>query len=340
MPISPLAALRDPDTNEVLRNFDGRMRRNYRVSCSQCATYLDTENPRTPEALSTLNTRLDATFRWHSGGRRWVSRCRECERAARNAAPRAARRSATAQDVINETRNFGVELECRFPRHVTHTTIRHALGMNRLNEWRVTGDGSIRGHGYEIVSPVLSGDDGIEQVRRACRVLRELGASVDRSCGTHVHHEITDLSKEAVNRFAKAWASNQHLIDGLVAPSRRGAVNPTYCASFTLADAERVCEIDDLRRFARDRYKTLNFSSYGRYGTVEVRQHQGTLDAEKITSWVRFAQAFIATAAERDVRRNENVVSFLGAFRNKLDATAKTFLLGRAVEFAAVPVTS
>ena len=71
----------------------------------------------------------------------------------------------------------------------------------------------------------------------------------------------------------------------------------------------------------------------------EIRQHQGTCDPEKIVSWVRFGQGLIDAAAEGVVvERSTRMRDFLGAIGERLDETARTFLLGRTVEFGAVAV--
>jgi gamma-glutamyl:cysteine ligase YbdK (ATP-grasp superfamily) len=41
---------------------------------------------------------------------------------------------------------------------------------------------------------------------------------------------------------------------------------------------------------------SLNVSCFSQYGTVEVRQHEATLDAEEIMSWIAYGQAIIDAA--------------------------------------------
>lgn len=238
-------------------------------------------------------------------------------------------------------RTFGVELELIFPSGHNRGTITAALEAEGVTGWRVKSDGSLSGgNGWEVVSPVLSGEQGIETVRKACRVLTRLGAKPNRSCGLHVHHGARDLTVAAVKALARTWHANQGIIDGLVSPSRRGANSSYYCRPLSSTDLTRIESIRDLRSLSRlDRYRSLNLASYGRHGTVEVRQHQGTCDAEKVVSWIRFGQALIDTAITQGATdRQSRVRDLFDRMGDRFDETARTFLTGRAVEFGAVTV--
>ena len=50
-----------------------------------------------------------------------------------------------------------------------------------------------------------------------------------------------------------------------------------------------------------DRYYKVNLQSLSRYGTIEFRQHNGTIDAEKILNWVSFCTQFVLASANAPV---------------------------------------
>ena len=328
--------------------------RAYRVSCTRCQNHimvdsvdrdsiiLDTNSP-----TATVTARATDWIGWHSGHGRFVTRCRSCEREVRAARPRSTtsgRRVPGTFRALGTGRRFGVELELIFPRSVGRSEINGALAAAGLVGWAARSDGSLSVGGWEVVSPVLAGEDGIEQVRKATRALRGIGATVNRSCGMHVHHEVRDLTVDAIKQVFRTYRANQDLIDGLVAPSRRG--RQTYCGSITDHEMQQVEAARDLRavgQFYRF-YSNLNLGAYGRFGTIEVRQHQGTNDPEKIVSWIKFGQAIIDRAAEQaaagttTATASSRVRDFLGQLGEHLDETARTFLLGRTVEFGAVAV--
>lgn len=314
----------------------------YRIRCLGCGNHVHTQTPYSRDAVDFSGRPVLETFPWYCRGS-FSTRCRECTR-ARNRARSTRRSTPTVGTRIGVGRRFGVEMELIFPRGTTAATISAALRNAGLSGWNVTTDCSLhdrngRGIGYEIISPILAGEDGIEQVRTAARTLRSIGATPNRTCGMHVHHEIRDLGLDGVKRLYRSWANNQSVIDGLVAPSRRpGAHESRYCNSVTDAEARVVEAARDLRTIRHGgKFKALNLSYVGSRGTIEIRQHQGTCDPEKIVSWVRFGQGLIDAAAEGVVvERSTRMRDFLGAIGERLDETARTFLLGRTVEFGAV----
>lgn len=211
--------------------------------------------------------------------------------------------------IINEGRAFGVELEVvkngNFDRTTFQQEVAQALcdaGITTENQnynhntqscWKIVYDSSIHvynGVGFELVSPKLYGQAGLAEIRKVCQVLNGLGMTVNKSCGLHVHHDASDYKTKHLERIVKFYARSEKQIDLIMAPSRRGDTN-TYCRSLsqviTYSDTDRIV----LR--GQSRYYKLNIQSYYRHGTVEFRQHQGTVDADKIIAWVAFTQAIV-----------------------------------------------
>jgi hypothetical protein len=316
------------------------------ISCTQChATRTFAGRYADASTYASDGTPLADFIRYLPARDRYHAWCRSCERAARNASPRTPRTrrpgSTTTPAGRLTDRRFGVELELGFPRGTTRESIERALTAAGLSGWRVKSDCTIRVSGapagWEVVSPPLAGEAGFDALQVACRVLRGMGAQVNRTTGTHVHHEARDMTVEQIKAAARSWFNNQNLIDGLVAASRRGPNSSTYCRPLSNGDITRIEEARDLQSIphaAGGRYKTLNLAAFGRYGTIEIRQHQGTCDFEKIASWIRFGQAVIDTAKAAPVNTHQTMRGLLETLGDNLDATARTFLLGRTVEFA------
>lgn len=309
---------------------------NYRITCTACDRVARTDRPYSRDAVDTDGTAVEDIFAWHSGHQRWYTRCRECDRRLRRERrANAPRVPGTTGAALGINRRFGVEIECVFPHHVSRDEVRAAFIAEGLH-WAFKGDGSISGNGVEIVSRPIAGESGEQQVRTACRILRSFGVTVNRTCGTHVHHDANDLSVSQIKRVARMWFENQPLIDGLVSPSRRDSSNG-YCRHIEASELRTIEDVPTLERMrsvSLGRYRTLNLTSYGRHGSLEVRQHQGTIDAEKIISWIRFGQAIIDTAkATTETRRHTTIRELFTSLGDRLDETARTFLTGRAVEF-------
>ena len=57
----------------------------------------------------------------------------------------------------------------------------------------------------------------------------------------------------------------------------------------------------DLAAAQGDRYCKINIFPFRNYGTVEFRQHPGTLDPDEIINWVRFLRSFVTLTNEHTI---------------------------------------
>lgn len=223
--------------------------------------------------------------------------------------------------IANQT--FGVEIEylsADVSREAMATAMR-SLGVNaevqgynhRVTDcWKLITDASC---GYEIVSPILRGQDGFDQIKKVCEVLNRFNAKVNRSTGLHVHIGYENASLKSFKNLLKTFAKYEEALDVIMPPSRRGSAN-RYCKSLcnlmttdtdqTVADkvnayfaqVDGCRSLDQIRYLTSDRFVKLNTQSYWRYGTIEVRHHSGTTDAEKIINWVELSGAMVAQSKE------------------------------------------
>ena len=238
------------------------------------------------------------------------------------------------------SRRFGVEIEFLSTITAEHavTTLRAAgievqyMGYthNTTPHWKIVTDGSC---GYELVSPVLEGEHGIEEVRKAAAALEAAGAQVDKRCGFHVHFDARSMNLKAVKNLFKLWLKFEDVLDTFQPPSRRGNAN-TYCQSNLrdrCEDARRhrdaclamfgaidACKnMEQMRDLYPCRYRKLNIHSYFRHQTLEVRHHSGTTDPAKITNWVRLMACMFDAAEAAATVRNRPEDTGIGMPRMK-----------------------
>ena len=152
--------------------------------------------------------------------------------------------------IFNENRAFGVEIEFSRPNNVSQEAIAMQLSMIDIRThvedynhatrewWKIVYDSSVeasrpvnniaqRGKN-EIVSPLLFGKNGLEQIEKVCTTLQSLGCTVNYSCGLHVHHDVREQITNVSNKLAEAnieklvkWVAKfEHCIYKLIAPSR------------------------------------------------------------------------------------------------------------------------
>lgn len=218
-----------------------------------------------------------------------------------------------------KTLTFGVEIECNVARSSMLAAARqnrvevHYEGYNHTDNdhyYKFVTDASVTGtNPIECVSPILKDNsEGHESLKTALKALNEAGASVNSSCGLHVHvgvEEYTD--KEYVNIF-RNYQKMEVLIDSFMAPSRRG--NCTWAKSIlSFYYGREGMTKEDVRYQMGGRYYKVNPESYRRHKTVEFRQHQGTVNYEKISNWVNFCLKLVAWSKENVLDREIHTVA-------------------------------
>lgn len=239
---------------------------------------------------------------------------------------------------------FGIELEAFGVERSVLLRELTAAGINiqsemynhtRRNHWKIVSDSSISGSlGFEIVSPVLKGERGLAEAKKVCDVLTRVGAKVNKSCGFHVHIDAKNLSMNDWKNLYKNYITLETEIDSIMPTSRR-ANNNQYCKSLTnwCGSKERTFNVIDnattvqelSRSISNTRYVKVNAQSFVRHGTVEFRQHSGTVEFEKVSNWVRICGALI------DKSKNQ-LVSSLNEF---LPQTLMTYVNNRKLKLAA-----
>lgn len=202
-------------------------------------------------------------------------------------------------------RTFGIELEIvGITRNQALVALQavgitvHDEGYNHTTRphWKLVTDASVT-NGFELVSPLLHGEAGLATLAIVATALDDAGATVNRSCGLHVHFDASGLTVDNVRTIVKRYAAYEAQIDAFMPPSRRANAN-FYCASVrSLAERSAFVQADSLQALARaqgSRYHKVNLQSYLVHGTIEFRQHSGTVNAAKAVNWVRFLDAFIS----------------------------------------------
>ena len=226
--------------------------------------------------------------------------------------------------VFNQNRTFGVEIEFFGVQINKVVEALRANGINFRHErynhntrdyWKLITDGSVTnrgtglsGGGHELVSPVLKGQEGLNELKKVMDVLDSIKAKVDKSCGLHVHHGVQDFQVKDFQNIYYIYYKFENYFDAIVAPSRRQSVN-RFCKTITKEAIEGIRKaktVDDLGSVLYDRYLKLNFQAYFRHTTIEFRQHGGTCNSKKGINWVIFTQAIVERAKLETIRIAKN----------------------------------
>lgn len=208
-----------------------------------------------------------------------------------------ANKQLTAESIVTDISSTGIT--CKY------------LGYTHQDMaiWKMVTDSSC---GYELVSPPMAGEDGFYQITKVCDVLHQyelLGrVKVTQACGLHVHHDAGDFTTQAFRNLFINYMKYEHAFDSVMPGSRRGNVNQ-YCQSLNARAFDSMQEAIDCIKgcktisnisdaFGNSRYYKLNVEAYTRHGTIEFRQHYGTINAEQIINWIVLTNALITTSIE------------------------------------------
>lgn len=236
-------------------------------------------------------------------------------------------RAAVEETIIELTYNrqlkFGVELEVTVPDKreliekleakgiaikTPYASSTHAVVENA---WKIVYDGSINaGRGYEGCEIVSPPSYNFNELKIVCDVLEEVGAKVNSSCGLHVHHDIKDLKRKQIIRIYNFYNKFEKYIDMIHKASRK---NNRYAKSIS-GIIDRVNNSETRNELLRNvagqgvsnshyygiRYYKINLRSFLYYGTIEFRQHAGTIKFEEISNWINFTHKIVERGLEID----------------------------------------
>ncbi len=201
-----------------------------------------------------------------------------------------------AAEYISEQANVEVAYE-----GYNHNTRRH---------WKIVTDSSISTesspregmqysyrYSFELVSPILSGAEGLAELRRVMEYIEGSNRyEVNSSCGLHVHHGAGDYDVKEFKNLLVVYQRFENTIDKMTRINSRWAKTSNMTIEMLRNDKE-LNTVQALQAGDRhDRYMKVNLQAYVRQGTIEFRQHHGTKIAEEVVSWVVLTQMMMEKA--------------------------------------------
>lgn len=218
---------------------------------------------------------------------------------------------ATAALDYTFNRKFGIEIEAyncsreRLARELREAGIEIMVeGYNHTTRphWKLVTDGSLNGNDtFELVSPILVGEAGLQELEKGCWVLDLCDVKVNESCGLHVHIDAAGFSMEIWRNLALSYKHLEAVIDKFMPVSRR---DNYYCKGLGHVSDEMIRSartVDELKSRIGNRYHKVNLEAYSRHKTVEFRQHSGTTNFTKMRNWVLFLHKLVTFATREQV---------------------------------------
>ncbi len=277
-----------------------------RIFCANCSESIDPSYIEVGVCARCLERDSSNSSRRHfSKGMRWVS--------------------DDMGEIVRSKRIFSCEIEALSPMRDYATK----LGSKLPKEMGIGSDGSISGSGYgfEIQTPRLSGTSGEELIHRATSVVKSVKASINETCGMHIHLDgkgIIKLDRKAYPvELIQLWKSYIVFEDVLLSFLPYSRRHNDFCrplsSSFhlteldtadTLFDVEKILYKENTyseirsqkgQHYNPSRYFGVNFHSLLAHGHLEIRFHSGTINPKKILEWANLHILIMDACEKREM---------------------------------------
>jgi hypothetical protein len=209
---------------------------------------------------------------------------------------------------IGSERCYGIELETE--------QCDDYFALANSGAWGAKDDPTVSGK--EFYSAILDGDDGLAAIAELADVAEMNDWRIEDDCGFHLHLDARNESDDSLFAVAYAYRATQELWISFV-DSSRDDNQYSHRARWTLDDLDP--HAGSFRSFVihntTSRYEWANFRAYDTHTTVEIRLHQGSIDCEEISNWVKAHTRFMdwaATAGYASVKEALDGLDFVGLF--------------------------
>ena len=190
--------------------------------------------------------------------------------------------------------------------------------------WHLETDESLKGSGgAELISPILSGIEGLVEAYRAFQMLRQIqGVQINETCGLHVHHGVDRaiFGCRELQRLVRFIYPLEDYFYLLIPGNRQEAAtcrpmeldleafmkecpvcDPDVCpvkAAWYSPENRFDLDFANFPRYDKTRYHGLNLHSYWFRGTVEFRHHSAVLhEIDEAMQWIIFTQMLVEMAS-------------------------------------------
>jgi len=209
---------------------------------------------------------------------------------------------------------YGVEIECYFPAAAAPICGAYHRGLPVAGlplGWNAQRDGSLGSPpepgfvGVEIVSGILKGKEGLDEIKLVCAWLKAKGAKVNQSTGLHIHVGFANQTPRALAQLVCLVARNEKAFFAVTGTKSREQNHFCKPIREQFRQIGKNGKLKEGRgRNARcvagagDRYHLLNLSNLanGTRPTVEFRCFAGTTNYTKISGCVQICVGLVEKA--------------------------------------------
>lgn len=182
---------------------------------------------------------------------------------------------------------FGVEIEVENAPDNTYPRGRGSW-VNKFG-WNLTGDGSLRDGGLELISQPSDMRTLVRAFRTHCNWAKEYDWRASIRTSIHVHANMLSRTMSQVQGIAAAYAAFEPLMFQLVGPEREEGI---YCVPWYRAPSEAgvlTCGDDHAAWHAAPdscKYSALYVAPLHRFGTIEFRAAPSWMEPAPMIRWL------------------------------------------------------
>jgi hypothetical protein len=240
------------------------------------------------------------------------------------------------RDCLNQTKKptdpnanyVGIEVEFIYTGN--DKALRDELIKNKLHKnVRIEGDGSLRAchnSNYSTAElQIIAKTTEVESVMNRLQKVMDnpsIDGYANRSCGTHVHLDMRHRDHVLV---FKNLVRIQDILRGC---QPIGRLKNTHCKP----------NKSDVFGDDSNRYLVVNPNSFSKHNTVEVRIHEGTVDAESIINWVKFLDSIASTTQEIPVNKFKTTQELVMATNIEIPVNSMNYVDSRIKRFQSLSV--
>lgn len=207
----------------------------------------------------------------------------------------------------SEGRRWGLEVETHSrlsPEDIAKKMVDRGLKVNLAagryfhsdgSAWDLKRDGSC---GYELASPILSGEAGVFDAKLAVEKIREVcPTAVNSKCGIHVTVDVSDHSPEELKQLILAYLRAQECFYSRCNESRQdnqyAMRNSSSPATLAHINSTNNLELIIARASGGTRYRGLNLMRTRSKKIVEFRMLESSVAIRKVGAWIMTCVGFI-----------------------------------------------
>ena len=202
------------------------------------------------------------------------------------------------------------------------------------NEYEQDEDRSDRGNGREFVTIPMAHDKLFQVIDELCEFLKKKNCQINKSCGFHCHLDMKKENYHNVRKTFLVFSIFEDVLFNMLPESRRTSryclpLKKDYRQFFNTKGRNEQRKFENYwfetnnkdtiehkkkHKWDESRYVSINYHSLFFHGTLENRQHSGTLSATKMKNWILINQILtdyaIHTPMKRLMKLRGNVETF------------------------------